>query len=255
MKKAILPLAVASLVLGLQACDQAAQEDGAKAGAAEVTLDTPNKRLSYGVALGLGRNMASDGMEMDIDAFTLGLRDAFSGAEQRLSQEEIQAEMVAFQEKLQAEQEAERSAQASSNAEAAEAFLAENAQREGVVTTDSGLQYEILEAGDGVTPGPEDTVEVHYRGTLLDGTEFDSSYKRGEPVTFGVGQVIAGWTEALQMMPAGSKWKLFIPPELAYGAGGAGQVIGPNAALTFEVELLSVPSQAEGAEGEDSAEG
>jgi FKBP-type peptidyl-prolyl cis-trans isomerase len=255
MKKAILPLAVASLVLGLQACDQAAQEDGAKADTAEVTLDTPNKRLSYGVALGLGRNMASDGMEMDIDAFTLGLRDAFSGAEQRLSQEEIQAEMVAFQEKLQAEQEAERNAQASSNAEAAEAFLAENAQREGVVTTDSGLQYEILEEGDGVTPGPEDTVEVHYRGTLLDGTEFDSSYKRGEPVTFGVGQVIAGWTEALQMMPAGSKWKLFIPPELAYGAGGAGQVIGPNAALTFEVELLSVPSQAEDTEGEDSAEG
>lgn len=245
MKKAILPFAIAALTLGLQACDQGAQESGAADSAADVTLDTPTKRLSYGVALGLGRNMASDGMEMDIDAFTLGLRDAFSGAEQRLSQEEIQAEMMAFQEQLEAEQSANQEALATSNAAAAQAFMAENAQRDGVTTTDSGLQYEVMTMGDGVTPGPDDTVEVHYSGKLLDGTEFDSSYKRGEPVTFGVGQVIAGWTEALQMMPAGSQWKLFIPPELAYGAGGAGQVIGPNAALTFEVELLSVPSQAE----------
>lgn len=256
MKKAILPFAITALTLGLQACDQNGEEgDAAAQSGNEVTLDTPTKRLSYGVALGLGRNMASDGMEMDIDAFTLGLRDAFSGAEQRLTQEEIQAEMMAFQEQLEAEQQANQEALAATNAEAAEAFMAENAEREGVVTTDSGLQYEIMREGDGPIPGPDDTVEVHYSGKLLDGTEFDSSYERGEPVTFGVGQVIAGWSEALQMMPAGAQWKLFIPPELAYGAGGAGQVIGPNAALTFEVELLSIPSQSDEASADESEEG
>ncbi|KGE04028.1 FKBP-type peptidyl-prolyl cis-trans isomerase [Pseudohaliea rubra] len=255
MKRFVTPVAAVALVLGLQACDQQQSGDSA-AGNEPVALDTPTKRLSYGVALGLGRNMKNDGMEMDIDAFALGLRDAFSGAEQRLSQEEIQAEMMAFQEKLQAEQEANQEAQASANADAAQAFLAENGAREEVTVTDSGLQYEVIEAGEGPVPGSGDSVEVHYRGTLLDGTEFDSSYERGQPVTFGVDQVIAGWTEALQLMPIGSKWKLYIPPELAYGAGGAGNVIGPNAALTFEVELLSIPSQEEEAAGEDApAEG
>jgi FKBP-type peptidyl-prolyl cis-trans isomerase len=200
--------------------------------------------------------MAADGMDMDVDAFAMGLRDAFSGAEPRLSQEEIQAEMIAFQEKVNAEQQAQQEQMAATNAAAAEEFLAGNAEREEVVVTDSGLQYEIIEQGEGPLPGPEDTVEVHYRGTLLDGTEFDSSYRRGETVTFGVGQVIAGWTEALQLMPAGSKWKLYIPPELAYGSGGAGQVIGPNAALTFEVELIGIPSQqAAQDEGGESEEG
>ena len=162
----------------------------------------------------------------------------------------------AYQEKVAAEQQAAQAELATANAAAAEAFLAENAAREGVTVTESGLQYEILEAGEGPKPGAEDTVEVHYRGTLVDGTEFDSSYARGQTVTFGVGQVIAGWTEALQLMPQGSKWKLAIPSDLAYGAGGAGQLIGPNAALIFEVELVSIPSQAEGAaaEGEEAAE-
>ena len=139
------------------------------------------------------------------------------------------------------------------NQVASVAYLEENAAREGVVVTETGLQYEILEAGEGAKPGAEDMVEVHYRGTLADGTEFDSSYGRGEPVTFGVNQVIPGWTEALQMMPVGSKWKLAIPSDLAYGAGGAGQVIGPNQALVFEVELLSIPSQAEEAAAEPAA--
>ena len=155
--------------------------------------------------------------------------------------------MQAYQEKAAAEQQAAQAALAETNMAAATAFLAENAAKEGVVVTDSGLQYEVVTAGDGPKPGPEDTVEVHYRGTLLDGTEFDSSYARGETVTFGVGQVIPGWTEALQLMPVGSKYKLVIPPELGYGAGGAGQVIGPNAALVFDVELIAIPSQAEGA--------
>ena len=243
-------------IVSLQACNQqtpTSQEAPAQKSeaAAEVTLDTPAERLSYGIAYGLGKRMANDGVPMDADAFSTGLRDALDGAVPRLTQEEIQAEMQAYQEKAAAEQAAVQAELADANLEASAAFLAENGARDGVTVTDSGLQYEILETGEGEIPGPEDTVEVHYRGTLVDGTEFDSSYKRGEPVTFGVGQVIAGWTEALQLMPVGSKWKLAIPPELGYGAGGAGQVIGPNAALIFEVELLSIPSQADGAEAAD----
>ena len=143
-----------------------------------------------------------------------------------------------------AEQQAAQAELAEANAAAGAAYLAENGAKEGVVTTDSGLQYEILTAGEGPKPTAEDTVEVHYTGTLVDGTEFDSSYGRGETVSFGVGQVIPGWTEALQLMPVGSKWKLAIPSDLAYGAGGAGQVIGPNAVLVFDVELVSIPSEA-----------
>ena len=246
MKKYALPLAVAS-VITLQACNQQSsspQETAAEAPAA-VTLETSEQRLSYGIAYGLGQRMTADNVPIDADAFSLGLRDGMGGGEPRLSQEEITAEMQAYQEKAAAEQKAAQEALGAANREAAEAFLKENSAREGVVVTDTGLQYEILEAGDGPKPGPEDTVEVHYRGTLVDGTEFDSSYGRGETVTFGVGQVIPGWTEALQLMPVGSKWKLAIPPHLGYGPGGAGQMIGPYAALIFDVELISIPSQAE----------
>ncbi|WOJ97881.1 FKBP-type peptidyl-prolyl cis-trans isomerase [Congregibacter brevis] len=232
-------------VIVLGACQQ---QNSGETTVAELQLETPNQRLSYGVALGLGRNMANDGMTVDVDAFAAGLRDAMTNSPQRLTDEEIQAEMIAFQERVNAERESMTSAMAEANAAAATAFLLENSTREGVVTTESGLQYEVIEAGDGAMPTAEDSVEVHYRGTLIDGTEFDSSYARGEPVTFGVGQVISGWTEALQLMQVGSKYKLFIPSELAYGAGGAGERIGPNAALVFEVELLSIPTQA-GAEG------
>lgn len=245
MKKYALPLALVS-VFGLQACNEQSTStaDSAPAAPAEVALETTEQRLSYGIAYGLGQRMAADGVPMDADAFSAGLRDAMSGQQPRMTQEEIAAEMQAYQEKAVAEQQATQAALADANATAAATFLEQNAAREGVVTTESGLQYEILEAGEGAQPGPDDSVEVHYRGTLIDGTEFDSSYSRGETVTFGVGQVIAGWTEALQLMPAGSKWKLVIPPELGYGAGGAGQMIGPNAALVFEVELVSIPSQA-----------
>ncbi|MEE4279738.1 MAG: FKBP-type peptidyl-prolyl cis-trans isomerase [Halieaceae bacterium] len=243
------PATALCAVLALAACNQQASVDS---GDAEVALETDVQRLSYGVALGLGRNMARDGMQVDVDAFAAGLSDAVSGEPQRLSDEEIQAEMVAFQERLNSERQAQAEALAESNASAAAAFLAENGGREGVVTTETGLQYEVLEAGDGAKPGPGDSVQVHYRGTLIDGTEFDSSYARGEPVTFGVGQVISGWTEALQLMSVGSKYKLYIPSELAYGSGGAGDRIGPNAALIFEVELLDIPSQQASAEGESS---
>lgn len=251
MKKIALPLALVGLV-GLQACNQQSPGTEAVSSApAEAALDTSEQRLSYGMAFGLGQRMAADGMPIDIDAFVAGFRDGASGQPGRMSQEEIAAEMQAFQETMVAEQEAAQAELAAANQAASTAFLEENKAREGVVVTESGLQYEVLQAGEGGTPGPEDTVEVHYRGTLVDGTEFDSSYSRGQTVSFGVGQVIAGWTEALQLMQVGSKYKLYIPPELGYGAGGAGQMIGPNAALVFEVELVSIPSQAEEGAGEE----
>jgi len=148
--------------------------------------------------------------------------------------------MMAFQEKMQAERDGEQATVAAGNSEAGAAFLAENAQRDGVTVTESGLQYEVVVAGSGASPGVDDQVEVHYRGTLIDGTVFDSSYDRGQTVTFGVTQVIAGWTEALQLMQAGATYKLYIPSDLAYGAGGAGQIIGPNATLIFDVELVAI---------------
>ena len=253
MKKYALPLALVS-VFTLQACnDQPSSstatttESAAVKEPAGVSLETSEQRLSYGIAYGLGQRMAADGVPMDADAFSAGLTDALEGAEPRLTQEEISTEMQAYQEKAAAEQASAQAAIGEVNAAAAAAFLAENATKEGVVVTDSGLQYEILEAGEGPKPTLEDSVEVHYRGTLVDGTEFDSSYGRNQTVTFGVGQVIAGWTEALQLMPVGSKWKLAIPSELGYGAGGAGQMIGPNAALIFEVELVSIPEAEEAA--------
>lgn len=250
MKKYALSLAIAS-TLALQACNQSAQEPDGTAEADEVALETSSQRLSYGMAYGLGQRLAQDEVPLDIEAFTAGLEDAVAGGEARMTTEEIQAEMQAYQEQAMAEQQAEVAAQGEANQAAAEEFLAENAEREGVVVTDSGLQYEVIEEGEGASPGPEDTVEVHYTGTLLDGTEFDSSRERGETVTFGVGQVIPGWTEALQLMSPGAKWKLYIPADLAYGQGGAGGVIGPNSALIFDVELVSVPSQQAEAEGEE----
>src|SRR6056297_901313 len=255
MKKYALPLVLTSAFL-LQACNQqppADAESAPEAATTSVDLESSEQRLSYGIAYSLGQRMATDGIPLDTGAFTQGVVDALEGKEPRLSPEVMQGEMQAYQEKAVAEQQAAQAALAEANEAAAAAFLEQNAARDAVVVTESGLQYEVIEAGDGAVPGPEDTVEVHYSGTLVDGTEFDSSYSRGQPVSFGVGQVIPGWTEALQLMPVGSKWKLAIPADLAYGAAGAGQVIGPNAALIFDVELLSIPSDEESAETEAPA--
>lgn len=253
MKTYLLPLALLSVV-ALQACDQkatttapanepaAASAEAKAPAAADAALATTEQRLSYGIAFGLGQRMKADGVPLDATSFGLGLSDALDGKEARMTQEEIAAEMQAYQEKANAEHEAAQAKLSEANLAASEAFLAANKAKEGVVTTASGLQYEVITEGTGPKPTADDTVEVHYRGTLTDGTEFDSSYSRGETVTFGVGQVIPGWTEALQLMPVGSKWKLAIPADLAYGAGGAGQVIGPNAALVFEVELIGIPA-------------
>jgi FKBP-type peptidyl-prolyl cis-trans isomerase len=257
MKKYLLPLALVSAV-SLQACNQkppatAGEEAKAPATSADTALATTEQRLSYGIAYGLGQRMKTDKVPIDAASFQAGLADSLGGKESRMTQEQIAAELQAFQEKASAEQEAEQKAKGEANLAASAKFLAENSAKPGVVTTKSGLQYEVITEGSGPKPTAEDTVEVHYRGTLVDGTEFDSSYSRGETVTFGVGQVIPGWTEALQLMPAGSKWKLAIPADLAYGAGGAGQVIGPNAALVFEVELIGIPSKDKPAEAEAAA--
>ncbi|OUX22893.1 MAG: hypothetical protein CBE15_07645, partial [Euryarchaeota archaeon TMED255] len=169
-----------------------------------------------------------------------GIRDAVTDKNPQITEEEIREEMVSFQEKMRAKQEEGKVVVAEKNEKEGAEFLKFNSEKEGVIVTSTGLQYEVIEAGDGDSPSSEDTVEVHYRGTLLDGTEFDSSYARNQTVNFGVTQVIAGWTEALQLMSTGAKWKLFIPSDLAYGPGGAGGVIGPNATLIFEVELISI---------------
>jgi FKBP-type peptidyl-prolyl cis-trans isomerase len=261
MKKYLLLFTLASLV-ALQGCNQktpaAAGDEAVPAADAAATpaldsdLATSDQRLSYGIAFGLGQRMKADGVPLDTGAFSAGLSDALAGSEPRLTEEEIAAEMQAYQEKAQVEMAAAQAEAGAANVASSAAFLAANATKEGVVVTDSGLQYEIITEGTGPMPGPDDQVEVHYRGTLVDGTVFDSSIDRGETVTFGVSQVIPGWTEALQLMPTGSTWLLAIPSELAYGAGGAGQVIGPDSALIFEVELIAIPSQA--AEGSDAAE-
>lgn len=212
----------------------AAQDDAAGTSA-------PNEEaVSYILGFNLGNNLKSDPFEINVDRFIKGFRDALNGAEAEMTDEEMQETMMLFQQQMLA-QEKQRMEQASSeNAQEGAAFLEENKQREGVTTTDSGLQYEVVEQGEGDKPSADDTVTVHYTGTLLDGTKFDSSRDRGQPATFPVNGVIPGWTEALQLMPVGSKWKLFIPSDLAYGPRGAGGVIGPNETLVFDVELMAI---------------
>ena len=197
MKKYVLPLALISLVT-LQACNHEAAETDAAQANALVALETSSQRLSYGIAFGLGSRMAADAVPMDMDAFVAGMKDGMEGAEPLLTQEEITAEMQAYQESAVAAQQAAQAQAGAANLEASSVFLAENAAKEGVMVTESGLQYEVLVAGEGVKPSADDTVEVHYRGTLTDGTEFDSSYSRGQTASFGVTQVIPGWVEALQ---------------------------------------------------------
>lgn len=204
----------------------------------EPDLSSVEARASYGIGYNLAGNiMTQGGLELDTDALNAGIEDAMAEMQPRLSQSELEAAFTTLQERVAAEAEAAGAA----NMAEAQAFLAENAQRSEVTVTDSGLQYEVLSEGpeDAPSPTPDDTVQVHYHGTLPDGTVFDSSVQRGEPISFPVTGVIPGWVEALQLMSVGDKYKLFIPPDLAYGARGAGQ-IPPNSALVFEVELLDI---------------
>lgn len=190
--------------------------------------------LSYSLGILLGQNLQSQGFDkIDEQSLNAGIHDMLAGNEPKFSMEEANN---IIQEYMQKKQEAKFQ----SNIEEGKAFLDANAQREEVTVLPSGLQYEVLQSGEGKKPGATDKVTVHYHGTLIDGTVFDSSVERGQPATFGVNQVISGWTEALQLMPEGSKWKLYIPSDLAYGPRGAGPKIGPYSTLVFEVELLKV---------------
>jgi FKBP-type peptidyl-prolyl cis-trans isomerase FklB len=201
------------------------------------------EQISYIIGRDMARNFAQQGLDLDIDVFAQSMQEALTGEPSRLTPEQMQSAMQQLQEQLGGgeDQHDTQDPNAMNNNKAeGEAFLQENAQKPGVTTLPSGLQYEVLTEGTGPKPGPSSSVTTHYHGTLINGNVFDSSYQRGQPATFGVNQVIAGWTEALQLMPEGSKWRLYIPAGLAYGKRGAGRDIGPDSALIFDVELLKV---------------
>jgi FKBP-type peptidyl-prolyl cis-trans isomerase FklB len=205
-----------------------------------LVLSTQKDKASYAIGLNIGKGLSRDAVDVDPKIVLKGLEDALSGSKPLLTDDEVKATLMALQEDLRKKQEEKRQALIETNKAQGVTFLAANSKKDGVVTLPSGLQYKILTAGTGPKPTADDTVVCNYRGTLLDNTEFDSSYKRGQPASFAVNRVIKGWTEALQLMPVGSKWQLFIPADLAYGERGQGPVIGPNATLVFEVELLSI---------------
>ena len=212
----------------------------AKKPGAPLTLKTQKEKASYAIGLNIGKGLHKDSVDVDTNILLRGLKDAMAGGKTLLTDEEAKAVMIALQSDLRKKQEAKMQVAGEANKREGEAFLASNKTQDGVVTLPSGLQYKVLKEGTGPKPAAGDSVVCNYKGTLLDNTEFDSSYKRGQPATFQVGQVIKGWTEALQLMPVGSKWQLFIPADLAYGQRGAGPTIGPNTTLVFEVELLSI---------------
>jgi FKBP-type peptidyl-prolyl cis-trans isomerase FklB len=221
------------------------QASGATAArsATPLTLKTQKDKASYAVGLGLGKSLKRDGVDVDPAIVSRGLRDALAGGKTLLTDDEVKTTMTAVQADVRKRQEAKLQVAGETNKQEGEAFLAANKTQEGVVALPSGLQYKILKEGTGPKPTATDSVVCNYRGTLLNNTEFDSSYKRGQPIALPVNGVIKGWTEALQLMPVGSKWQLFVPSELAYGARGAGGAIGPNATLVFEIELLSIQAK------------
>jgi FKBP-type peptidyl-prolyl cis-trans isomerase FklB len=197
---------------------------------------TFQEKVSYIIGRDMATNLKKQGIDIEAASFTQGLKDVLEGKPSTLSQTEVQQTMMQLQQEMSQKQ----GASAEENQKEGEAFLAENKNKEGVKTLPSGMQYQVLQEGSGKSPSASDQVTTHYHGTLIDGTVFDSSYDRNQPATFPVNGVIAGWTEALQLMKEGAKWRLFIPSNLAYGSQGAGDVIGPNATLIFDVELISV---------------
>jgi len=242
MKKTVM---TAAMLLALAGCSQQPQEQK------QVALDSAKAKLGYAMGMDVGASFTRMADNIDVDAFVEGFRASIAKGETRMTAEEA----VDVKQAYLREQQARFAAEAEANKRSGEAFLAANSQKEGITTTASGLQYEVLKAADGARPTAADTVKAHYRGTLIDGTEFDNSYKRGEPVVFPLDRVIHGWIEGLQLMSVGSKYRFYIPSGLAYGIRGKGPKIGPNAVLIFEVELLEIvkpalPEQQDNSKGE-----
>ena len=202
-------------------------------------LETESQKLGYIIGMDIGSSLKEQGTDLDLDALFLAIKNTYNGEPLAMTPEEAAAIRESYIAKRRTAAEADRQSMGATNAAEGDKFLLENRTKEGVQITDSGLQYKVLEMGDGALPAATDKVTVHYRGTLLNGEEFDSSYARGEPVSFALNQVIPGWTEGVQLMPVGSKFMFYIPPNLAYGPSGGGP-IGPNATLIFEVELMGI---------------
>jgi FKBP-type peptidyl-prolyl cis-trans isomerase FklB len=215
-----------------------------KATTAPVELKTQKDKASYAIGVNIGRSMKKDNVDIDPGVLARGIKDAFAGSKLLLTDEDAQAALATLKNDVQKHQQEQHQVAVEKNKQEGDSFLVANKAKPGVVALPSGLQYRIIQPGSGPKPTASDTVVCNYKGTLVDGTEFDSSYKRGQPATFPVGQVIKGWTEALQLMPVGSKWELVIPPSLAYGERGTqGGPIGPNETLVFEVELVSIQAK------------
>ena len=232
MRRKIVATGMAVLAVGFLAVGLRAQEQS--------VFKSQREKVSYGIGVQIAKDFKQQGLDIDVNLLAKGMKDGLAGGKLLMTEQEMMATLNAFQTEMN-----QKHAQAAKTAgddskKTGEAFLAANKKKEGVVALPSGLQYQIVKAGTGPKPSLSDKVECHYRGTLINGTEFDSSYKRGQPATFPVSGVIRGWTEALQLMPVGSKWKLFVPSNLAYGERGAGGDIGPNETLIFEVELLGI---------------
>ena len=221
-----------AITLGLYACDQGTSSNQ--------PLETLEQKASYSFGVDVANRLKQQGVELDVIALNRGIADAYNGSELALGEKEQLEAKTSFQAQLRDEMVKKQAAAAEGNIAAGKAFLEENAKKEGVITTESGLQYKILATGDGKQPKDTDTVTTHYKGTLIDGREFDSSYKRDTPASFPVKGVIKGWTEALQLMHVGDKWQLFVPSDLAYGATKRSELIEANSTLIFEIELLGI---------------
>jgi len=247
-------IGMAILALGLITCGASAQQAPATApkpapapapapGPPEApasAFKTQKDKLSYAIGMEMGKGVMAQGIDVDSAVLVQGLKDALTNAKPLMSEEELRLVITALQDEIRQKQAQAMEAAAADNKKKGDDFLAENAKKDGVVALADGLQYKVLTAGQGKKPAETDTVLVNYKGSFIDGTEFDSSAKIGKPVPFEVTKVIPGFKEALQLMPVGSKWQLFVPPNLAYGEHGAGGVIGPNSTLIFEIELVSI---------------
>jgi FKBP-type peptidyl-prolyl cis-trans isomerase FklB len=211
--------------------------------AQKAVLKSQKEKVSYIIGIGIGKNFKQQGMEIDPDALTKGVRDALAGAKPILTEQEINETMAAYKNEMAAKQKELFDRVGEKNKKEGEAFLAENKKKPGVKTLPSGLQYRVIQSGKGKKPTLNDTVTVHYKGTLINGKEFDNSHSRGQPATLPVSSAISGWKEALQMMEVGSKWEIFVPSQYAYGERGSGSKIEPNSTLVFEIELLAIPDK------------